>query len=345
VTTIYGTLSKVLRLVLQSAILGLGAYLVILGQVSGGTMIAASILVSRALAPIEIAIANWRGFLSARQSSYRLSTLLQSLPSQAAAMQLPAPQKSLSIDGVWIAAPGHQIPILQNVGFMLEAGAGLGVIGPSASGKSTLARAIVGVWPAQRGTIRLDGATLDRWSAEALGRHVGYLPQDIELFDGTVAQNIARFDPDASSKAIIAAASSAGVHDMILKLPEGYDTRIGEFGASLSAGQRQRIALARALYGDPFLVVLDEPNSNLDAEGDVALMGAIASVRERKGIIVVIAHRPSALAGLDQVLVMTSGQVKAFGAKDDILRKVVQQPAASQIASAGRLKVIADIGQ
>jgi PrtD family type I secretion system ABC transporter len=345
VTTIYGTLSKVLRLVLQSAILGLGAYLVILGQVSGGTMIAASILVSRALAPIEIAIANWRGFLSARQSSYRLSTLLQSLPSQAAAVQRPAPQKSLSIDGVWIAAPGHQIPILQNVGFMLEAGAGLGVIGPSASGKSTLARAIVGVWPAQRGTIRLDGATLDRWSAEALGRHVGYLPQDIELFDGTVAQNIARFDPDASSKAIIAAASSAGVHDMILKLPEGYDTRIGEFGASLSAGQRQRIALARALYGDPFLVVLDEPNSNLDAEGDVALMGAIASVRERKGIIVVIAHRPSALAGLDQVLVMTSGQVKAFGAKDDILRKVVQQPAASQIASAGRLKVIADIGQ
>ena len=339
VATTYGTLSKVLRFVLQSAVLGLGAYLVVIGQATGGVMIAASILTSRALAPIEIAIANWRGFLAARQSAERLSKLMTSLPARPDAMDLPKPAKGLAVEGLWIAAPGLPKPIVQNASFELTAGAGLGVIGPSASGKSTLARGLVGAWLPLRGTIRLDGAALDQWSAEALGAHIGYLPQDIELFDGSVAHNIARFDSDAPASAIIEAAEKAGVHDMILGLPEGYKTRIGEGGTALSAGQRQRVALARALFGDPFLVVLDEPNSNLDAEGDAALTRAIASVRERGGIVIVIAHRPSALAGLDQLLVMAAGQVQAFGAKDEVLRKVTQAPAGPQPS---RFKVVAE---
>jgi ATP-binding cassette subfamily C protein len=337
VTAFYGTLSKVLRLVLQSAVLGLGAYLVIIGQGSAGVMIAASILTSRALAPIEIAIANWRGFLAARQSAARLAGLLAPQSPNTAAMALPMPCKSLAAEGVWIAAPGQQTPIVQNLAFALQAGAGLGVLGPSASGKSTLVRALVGAWAPLRGKIRLDGAELGRWPPEALGPRIGYLPQDIELFDGTVAENIARFDVAAPSERIIAAAERAGVHDMILALPDGYDTRIGEDGASLSAGQRQRIALARALYGDPFLVVLDEPNSNLDAEGETALIAAIQSVRARGGIAIVVAHRPSALAALDQLLVMGNGQMQAFGPKDEVLRQVLQ-PAAQQ----PRFKVVTD---
>jgi ATP-binding cassette subfamily C protein len=252
-------------------------------------------------------------------------------------MPLPPPREQLTVDGLWVAAPGQQRVILQNLTFALKSGDGLGVIGPSASGKSTLARALVGAWVAHRGTIRLDGAALDQWSPDLLGPHIGYLPQDIELFDGTVAQNIARFDPQAASEAIIVAANVADVHDMILRLPDGYDTNIGESGAALSAGQRQRIALARALYGDPFLLVLDEPNSNLDAEGDAALTRAITSVRERGGIAIVIAHRPSALAGLDQVMVMGAGQVQAFGPRDEVLRQVVQPPAQNV-----RLKVVTE---
>jgi PrtD family type I secretion system ABC transporter len=336
VAAIYGTASKVLRLVLQSSVLGLGAYLVVIGQATGGVMIAASILVSRALAPVEIAIANWRGFLAARQSMERLTRLLAMLPDRDDRMPLPPPSKCLRVEGLWIAAPGLQHPIVQNVSFALDKGAGLGVIGPSASGKSTLARALVSAWVPLRGTIRLDGATLDQWSSDALGAHIGYLPQNIELFDGSVAENVARFDPAATADSIIAAAKVAGVHDMILRLPEGYETRIGEGGAALSAGQRQRVALARALYGDPFLVVLDEPNSNLDAEGDAALANAIGSVRARGGIAIVIAHRPSALAGLDQLLVMANGQAQAFGPKDDVLRAALQ-PVAS--APATRFKV------
>jgi len=333
---LYGNISKVLRLLLQSAVLGLGAYLTIIGQASGGVMIASSILVSRSLAPIEIAIANWRGFLAARQSAERLTKLLATQPARLDSMPLPQPRERLNVDGLWVAAPGQQRVILQNITFALKRGDGLGVIGPSASGKSTLARALVGVWVAQRGTIRLDGAALDQWSPDLLGPHIGYLPQDIELFDGTVAQNIARFDPQAGSEAIIAAANDADVHDMILRLPNGYETTIGEAGAALSAGQRQRVALARALYGAPFLLVLDEPNSNLDADGDAALTRAISSVRERGGIVIVIAHRPSALAGLDQVMVLGAGQVQAFGPRDEVLRQVMQTPAAQN----SRLKVV-----
>lgn len=342
VAAIYGSLSKVLRMVLQSLILGLGAYLAIRGEATAGVMIAASILVSRALAPIEIAIANWRGFIAARQGFSRLEDLLARLPRDQPPMSLPAPLRSLDAESLWIAAPGRQQPIVKGAAFALEAGDGLGIIGPAASGKSTLARALVGAWLPQRGTVRLDGGALDQWQADALGRHIGYLPQDVALFDGSVAQNIARFDPEAASETIIAAATAAGVHDLILRLPEGYETRIGEGGMALSAGQRQRVALARALFGDPFLVVLDEPNSNLDAEGDAALAAATAAVRKRGGIVVVIAHRPSALASLNKLLVLADGQVQAFGPKDEVLSKAVQPAAASPPAQSAqnRLKVV-----
>jgi ATP-binding cassette subfamily C protein len=243
---------------------------------------------------------------------------------------LPQPQTSLSVQSLSVAPPGEKQPVIQGVSFSLAAGDGLGIIGPSASGKSTLARALVGIWQPMwqtmrmGGTVRLDGASLDQWPTEALGRHIGYLPQDVALFAGTVAENIARFDPEASSEAIVAAAKTAGVHDMIVQLPGGYQAVVGEGGAGLSAGQRQRIALARALYGNPFLVVLDEPNSNLDAAGDAALTQAIQSVRARGGIAIVIAHRPSALAAVDKVLAMAKGQVQAFGPKNDVLKQVLQ---------------------
>ena len=260
-------------------------------------------------------------------------------------MVLPTPARTFTVEGLWIAAPGHQKPIVENASFLLQAGDGLGVIGPSASGKSTLARALVGAWLPVRGNIRLDGGALDQWSPAALGVNIGYLPQDIELFDSSVAQNIARFDKNAPATAIIAAAQKAGAHEMILQLPEGYETRIGDGGTALSAGQRQRVALARALYDDPFLVVLDEPSSNLDADGDAALMRAIASVRQRGGIVIIVTHRPAALSGLDQLLVMSGGQVQAFGPKDEVLRKVVPMPAATGQSTSGRLKVVTEGGQ
>jgi ATP-binding cassette subfamily C protein len=328
-----GSASRIFRLMLQSGLLGLGAYLIIHGEASGGVMLAASFIAARALAPIETAIANWKSFVAARQGAKRLDELLAAFPPAPVPLPLPPPQHQLSVEGVYAAAPGMPRPIIQNIAFKLEAGQGLGVIGPSAAGKSTLARAIVGVWPLLRGEVRLDGASLEQWSHEALGRHVGYLPQDIELFDGTVGQNIARFHEDAEPEAIIAAARSAGVHEMIVRLPEGYDTRVGEGGAALSAGQRQRIGLARALYGDPFLVVLDEPNSNLDADGEAALTTAIAAVRQRKGIVIVIAHRASAVAAVDLVAVIHNGQLQAFGSKEEVLKTVIRpQP----VPDAGR---------
>jgi PrtD family type I secretion system ABC transporter len=337
----YGSISRTLRIALQSAVLGLGAYLVIQGQATAGVMIAASILTSRALAPIEVAIAHWRGFVAFRQSSQRLLKLLALVPEQTPVVALPKPTHRLEVEGLWVSAPGQRTTILQNVSFTLKAGDGLGVIGPSASGKSSLARTLVGVWLPRRGTVRLDGAELDQWLPDTLGCHLGYLSQDIELFDGTVAQNIARFDPGAESEAIVAAAIHADVHDMILRLPEGYQTQIGENGTALSAGQRQRVALARALFGDPALIVLDEPNSNLDADGDAALASAMASVRKRGGMVVVFAHRPSALAGLDLLMVLAKGQIQAFGPKEEILRKVVHNVSVSTTA-AGRLKVITE---
>ncbi len=330
ITSAAGAAAKVFRMALQSAVLGLGAYLAIEGEISGGAMIAASIMTSRALAPIEIAVANWKGFVAARQSLARLKRTLD-MPALATSspLALPPPSRHLAVENLIVAAPGRQAPILKGLSLTLKAGQGLGVIGPSASGKSTLARALVGVWPALKGDVRLDGAALDQWGEEA--RHIGYLPQDVELFDGTVAQNIARFDPDAASQAVVAAARAAGAHELILRLEQGYDTPIGESGAALSAGQRQRIGLARALYGDPFLVVLDEPNSNLDQDGDAALTAAVKGVRGRGGIIVVITHRQAAIAGVDLVAVMADGAIKSHGPKDEVLQALARQAGVSRI--------------
>jgi ATP-binding cassette subfamily C protein len=322
-----GGVSKVFRMILQSGVLAVGAYLVIHQEATAGIIIAASILTARALAPLELAIANWKGFTAARQAARRLDQLLILLPKEDEPMELPPPAQSLSVDRIHVVPPGAERPVLQNVSFGLSGGQGLGIIGPSGSGKSSLARALVGVWPHLNGKIRIDSAALDQWSSEALGRHIGYLPQDVELFDGSIAVNIARFDPDATPAAVLEAARAAGAHELILSFPEGYGTRIGESGMSLSAGQRQRIALARAFYGNPFLVVLDEPSSNLDSEGEAALTKAILSVRNRGGIVIVVTHRPKSLDGVDHVLVIADGTSQAFGRKDDVLKRVLHNPA------------------
>ncbi len=331
-----GAASRVLRMVLQSAILAMGAWLVIHGEASGGIMIASSIMMSRALAPVELAIGSWKGFVVSRQSWGRLNRLMAAMPPAGAVLSLPAPKASLSVENVSVVPPGDGRLLVSDVSFAVKAGEAVGIIGPSASGKSSLARALVGVWPTPRGKVRLDGAPLDRWTPTTLGAHIGYLPQDVELFAGSVSENIARFEATPDAKAIIAAAQSAGVHEMILRMPEGYETQIGEQGAVLSAGQRQRIALARALYRDPFMVVLDEPNSNLDSDGEAALTQAILSVRARAGIVVVIAHRPSALSGVDLVLVLAGGRVQSFGPKEEVLGKVLQRPA----VASGALRIM-----
>lgn len=321
----FGAIARVLRLMLQSAVLGVGAYLVIYQQASAGIIIAGSILSARALAPIDVAIAHWRGWVAARQSWDRLKTLLATLPADMQPMPLQPPQKTVHVENASIVPPGAQTPVVRDLSLKLQRGNGLGVIGPSASGKTSLARMLVGYWPPSHGKICFDGASLDQWAPDILGRHIGYLPQDVELLSGTVAQNISRFEPHADPHAIRAAAAAAGVHHMIVSLANGYDTRIGEGGTVLSAGQAQRIALARALYRDPFLVVLDEPNSNLDADGDAALTEAILGVRARGGIVVVVAHRPSAIAGVDLVLALKHGRAVAFGPKDEVLAQVLRR--------------------
>lgn len=323
-----GGASKVFRMALQSGLLALGAWLVINERASGGVMFASSMMMSRALAPVELSIAHWRGFLSAKTAWKRLKDLLGLLPAEAAPLALPPASRTLEVASLAIAPPGGRQVVLDGVAFRLVAGQGLGVIGPSGSGKSSLVRALVGVWIPTRGDVRLDGALHEQWSAVDRGRFIGYLPQDVELFDGSVAENIARFDPEADASKIVEAARAAGVHELVLRLPEGYATAIGEGGASLSAGQRQRLGLARALYGDPFLVVLDEPNANLDAAGDEALASAIQNVRRRGGIVVLVAHRPVALAHVDQVLVLADGRQQAFGARDEVLARVLKAPSA-----------------
>jgi ATP-binding cassette subfamily C protein len=316
--------AKMFRFVLQSALLGLGAYLAIRGQVTAGTIIAGSIIGSRALAPVDQAIASWKAFVAARQGYQRLKMLLELYPDQGKPFALPAPSQSLAVEALAVAAPGVSKPIVRRLSLRLEAGQALGVIGPSASGKSTLARALVGVWPPQAGKVMLDGAALDQWSPEALGPSIGYLPQDVQLFDGTVAENIARFSAEPDPEAVIAASTAAGFHEQVLGLPEGYNTRIGLGGAQLSTGQKQRLGLARALYGSPFLVVLDEPNSNLDAEGEAAVGAAITGLKARGAIAVVIAHRPSAIAAVDLILVMKEGEAVALGPKEEVLSRTVQ---------------------
>lgn len=317
-------ISKVFRMILQSALLGLGAYLTLQGEVSAGSIIASSIATSRALAPIELAIANWKAFQAARQSFARLKGILSVIPAAADPLPLPSPKSTLVVENLSVTVPGTQRVVVNNVNLELKAGQGLAVIGPSAAGKSSLVRAITGIWPAARGSVRLDGATLDRWSNDDLGRHMGYLPQTVEMFEGTVTENISRFDENADPAAVIAAAKIADVHGLILRLPDGYETKLGGTGMVLSIGQRQRVALARALYRDPFLLVLDEPNSNLDSEGEVALVKAMQAVRERQGIVIVVAHRPSALSAVDLVAVMNNFQITSVGPKDEVLKKILR---------------------
>lgn len=331
---LYSTISKVFRLGLQSAMLGVGAYLAINESVTAGAMIASSIIMGRALAPVESAVGNWRSIQQARQAYARLNTTLRAADAKPR-MALPEPTGAVVVDRIAVAPPGSTTPILADIRFELKAGQALGVAGPTGGGKSTLARAMVGVWPAGRGTISLDGAPLDQWPPDDLGRHIGYLPQDVELFDGTVEENIARFDPDRTPEKVIAAARAAGVHEMVLRFQEGYATPIGDGGAVLSGGQRQRLGLARALYGDPFLVVLDEPNSNLDGEGEAALVNAIRAVKARGGVVVMIAHRPAVMVAVDLILVIEGGRQAAFGPRDQVLAKLMNRPPV-QVVEGGR---------
>ncbi len=326
----YSGIAKVLRMILQSAVLGLGAYFTIKGEMTAGAIIAASVASARALAPIDQVIGQWKGFVAARRSFARLGDTLSALDDSKALVKLPKPKSSLKVEKITVAAPGSGTVVVSDMSFTLSAGQGLGLIGASGSGKSSFSRAVTGVWPVVRGNIRLDNAEITHWDPDDLGVHMGYLPQDVSLLNGTVAQNISRFDPNADSDSIIAAANAAGVHEMILRMADGYETRLGANGADMSAGQRQRVALARAIYGWPFLVVLDEPNSNLDAEGEAALTQAIRTLRERGSIVIVIAHRPSALAAVDMVGVMQNGKLAVFGPKDEVLAsqlKSVQKPA------------------
>jgi ATP-binding cassette subfamily C protein len=320
------TFSRTFRQLLQSLILATGAWLVIDGQASGGVIIASSILSSRALGPIDAAIAHWRTLIAARQAWNRLALRLVQSPEALARTELPRPKQSLVVEALSAVVPGTQTLLFRDVSFGLAAGETLAVVGASGSGKSSLVRTLVGVLDPIRGAVRLDGAALDQWDPDLAGQFIGYLPQDVELFDGTVAQNIARFDPAATSDEVVAAAEQAGVHDLIVHMPAGYDTVLGPGGRNLSAGQRQRIALARALFREPFLVVLDEPNSNLDAAGDAALDRAIAGAKARDAIVIMVAHRPSALAQIDKLLWLDAGVVRAFGLKAEVLPRLAGTP-------------------
>lgn len=326
-TSTLSTLARGARQALQSGILGLGAYLAVKGEMSGGAIIAASVLSGRALAPIDQAIAGWKPFVMARAAHARLSKLLSDNPEPEAKMALPAPSRSLRLTGVSVASPDARIPgqqgarklVVRDASVTLQAGDALGIVGPSAGGKSSLARAIAGIWAPVRGKVELDGADISQYDREALGPSIGYMPQDVQIFDGTIAENIARLDPNPDAAKVIAAARAASFHEHALSFEGGYQAKVGPSGSHLSAGQRQRLGLARALYGNPFLVVLDEPNANLDADGEEAVAKAIGDVRARGGIAIVIAHRPSALAHANMVMVMNSGAVTALGPKDKIL--------------------------
>jgi len=338
----FAGISKVLRMMLQSATLGLGAYLTIQGEMSAGAIIASSIVTGRALAPVDQAIAQWKGVISARRSWSRIKDTLAVLDRPSTQFDLPTPSEGLVVEGVTTVAPTTGTVLLSEVSFELTAGQALALIGPSGGGKTTLARSLLGIWPLLRGSVRVDGADLKQWPTSFFTQNVGYLPQEVALLDGTVADNIARFDPDADSKMIFRAARAAGIHDLIVRLPNGYQTQIGPSGQSLSAGQRQRVALARALYGDPFLVVLDEPNSNLDAEGEEALMKAIVKVRERGGIVVIVAHRPSVLQAVDMVGVVQGGKLVSFGPKEEIIKVAANTSEKKSLRPARTLSVAAE---
>ncbi|WP_253444638.1 type I secretion system permease/ATPase [Halomonas sp. Y3] len=317
--------SKILRLLFQSMILGLGAYLVLQAEMTPGMMIAGSIIMGRALAPIDQMIGGWKGFVGARGAYDRLNDLLAQIPAEQRRMSLPRPRGEFAVETVAAAPPGVRMATIRGINFAVPAGEHVGIIGPSAAGKSTLARVLLGIWPAQVGAVRLDGADITQWNRDELGPHIGYLPQDIELFDGTISENIARFG-EVNAEKVVKAAQKAGVHEMILDLPNGYDTYISSTSGALSGGQRQRIGLARALYGDPVLVVLDEPNSNLDEAGERALSAAIQQLKAEGVTLFVISHRTSVLKNMDKLLVMKEGQVSMFGPRDQVLAQFAKKP-------------------
>lgn len=333
--------TKFVRLYLQILLLGTGAYLAMQQRITPGAMIAAAILMGRALAPVELAVGNWRSFVAARAALGRLKELLETVPAENAGMRLPKPQGRVQFEQVIAMAPGGDMssPILKNVSFQLMPGGALGVIGPTAAGKSTLARVLVGVWRATRGTVRLDGADVYAWNRADLGNHIGYQPQEVKLFDGSVAENIARFG-NVDAAAVVAAAREAAAHELILRLPDGYDTIIGAYGHTLSGGQRQRIGLARALYGDPSLIVLDEPNTNLDQPGERALLATIAALKQAGKTLVIVAHRPNILASVDQILCLNEGFVDMLGSRDEVIARFTLPPPGAP--EAGRVVSIAD---
>lgn len=331
----FSAITRTVRLFLQSAILGLGAYLVLQAEMTAGAMIAGAILLGRALAPIEMAIGQWGAIAEAAQGWRKLSKLLVAEPAAPIRMALPRPQARLEVTKLSVVPPGAQVPTLRGITFTIEQGQAIGVIGPSGSGKSTLARAITGGWPTAAGQIRLDGATLDQYDPDALGGFIGYLPQMVTLFDGTIAENIARLTETPQTDAVVAAARAAAAHNMILELPDGYETRVSGLGARLSGGQIQRIGLARALYGDPVLLVLDEPNSALDTDGSIALNQAIQTIKADGRAILIMAHRPSAIRECDRLLVLAGGAPVMFGPTQEVLKKTLANYADIKTAAGG----------
>ena len=336
---VVGAMTKFVQVSLQSLVLGFGALLVLEGKITAGMMIAASILVGRAMAPVQQVIGVWKTWSSTRSAYTRLLALLEQNPQRPVSMELPAPKGTVTIEGVTASPPGSNAPVLRNISFGIVPGDVLGVVGPSGSGKSTLARLLMGIWPAMMGKVRLDGADIFQWNKAELGPHLGYLPQDIELFAGTVSENIARFG-EVDAEQVVQAAKRAGVHDMILRLPQGYDTQLGDGGAGLSGGQKQRLGLARAMYGDPSLLVLDEPNSNLDDMGEVALVNAVNDLRQRGKTIVLITHRTNIIGNTNKLLFLRDGMVEMFGPTQQVLQALQQnaqkQVQAAQAAKAGQ---------
>lgn len=329
-TNVLSTASKSTRMFIQSALLTVGTVLVLKGEASGGVIFASSILSGRALAPVDQVIGQWRAFARTRTAWQRLDACLETFGQVPDRIELPLPKGAVEVKDLVVAPPGSQVASLQGVSFAVGAGSVVGITGSSGSGKSTLVRALVGAWPSLEGTIRFDGATLDQWDADRLGMAIGYLPQNVELLAGTIAQNIARFDQGATSQAVLSAAQAAGVHDLIVKLPEGYDTEVGELGGKLSGGQRQRIGLARALFGDPSIVILDEPNSNLDPAGTAALAAALAAIKARGATALIVTHRESILSETTHILRLNKGKVALFGATTEVVQQLLARASASQ---------------